>query len=80
MPTINKNLDIKVIRHRVEATAISWSTSGRQDKCEFRGGVARLFRGCSLFEAQHITSRICGICSCGHSLASIQAAEDALGV
>lgn len=39
-----------------------------------------MLRGRSIFEAQHITSRICGICSCGHSLASIQAAEDALGV
>jgi len=35
--------------------------------------------GRSIFEAQHITSRICGICACGHSLASIQAAEDAIG-
>ena len=39
-----------------------------------------MLRGCSVFEAQHITSRICGICACGHTLASIQAAEDALGV
>lgn len=39
-----------------------------------------LLRGRSIFEAQHITSRICGICSCSHSLASIQAAEDALSV
>lgn len=39
-----------------------------------------MLRGRSVFEAQHITSRICGICACGHSLASIQAAEDALGV
>ncbi|MDX9714858.1 MAG: Ni/Fe hydrogenase subunit alpha [Dissulfurispiraceae bacterium] len=38
-----------------------------------------MLRGRSVFEAQHITSRICGICSCGHTLASIQAAEDALG-
>lgn len=38
-----------------------------------------MLRGRSIFEAQHITSRICGICACGHSLASIQAAEDALG-
>ena len=37
-------------------------------------------RGRSVFEAQHITSRICGICACGHTLASIQAAEDALGI
>ncbi len=39
-----------------------------------------LLRGRSIFEAQHITSRICGICSCAHSLASIQAAEDALSI
>ncbi len=39
-----------------------------------------MLRGRSIFEAQHITSRICGICACGHSLASIQAAEDALGI
>ena len=39
-----------------------------------------LLRGRSIFEAQHITSRICGICACAHSLTSIQAAEEALGV
>jgi len=38
-----------------------------------------LLVGRSIFEAQHITSRICGICACGHSLASIQAAEEAIG-
>ncbi len=38
-----------------------------------------LLQGRSIFEAQHITSRICGICACGHSLASIQAAENAIG-
>lgn len=38
-----------------------------------------MLEGRSIFEAQHITSRICGICACGHSLASIQAAEDAIG-
>lgn len=38
-----------------------------------------ILRGRSIFEAAHITSRICGICACGHTLASIQAAEDALG-
>jgi len=39
-----------------------------------------LLRGRSVFEAQHITSRICGICACAHSLTSLQAAEEALGV
>ncbi|WP_438314313.1 Ni/Fe hydrogenase subunit alpha [Candidatus Caldatribacterium sp. SIUC1] len=38
-----------------------------------------MLRGRSIFEAQHITSRICGICACAHSLASIQAAEEAIG-
>ncbi|MDD5218730.1 MAG: Ni/Fe hydrogenase subunit alpha [Candidatus Omnitrophica bacterium] len=38
-----------------------------------------MIRGRSIFEAQHITCRICGICSCGHTLASIQAAENAIG-
>lgn len=38
-----------------------------------------MLRGRSIFEAQHITSRICGICACGHTLASIGAAEDAIG-
>jgi len=39
-----------------------------------------MLRGRSIFEAQHITSRICGICACAHTLASVQAAEDALGI
>lgn len=33
----------------------------------------------SMFEVQHITSRICGICSTGHCMASIKATEDAIG-
>ncbi|MFH1542679.1 MAG: Ni/Fe hydrogenase subunit alpha [bacterium] len=38
-----------------------------------------MLQGRSIFEATHVTCRICGICSCGHTLASIQAAEDAIG-
>jgi len=57
---------------------------GILERCELQIVEApRLFEGMlqgrSIFEAQHITSRICGICSCGHTLASIQAAEDAIG-
>ena len=57
---------------------------GKLEKCQldivesprfFEG----MIRGRSIFEAQHITCRICGICSCGHTLAPIQAAEDAIG-
>ena len=58
---------------------------GRLDSCRLEVVESPRFfegmlRGRSLFEAQHITSRICGICACGHSLASVQAAEDALGI
>ena len=57
---------------------------GKLETCRFDVVEAPRFfegmlRGRSVFEAQHLTSRICGICACGHSLASIQAAEDALG-
>ncbi len=60
-------------------------TGGKLAKCEFQIIESpRFFEsmlvGRSIWEAQHLTSRICGICACGHSLASIKAAEDALGV
>jgi coenzyme F420-reducing hydrogenase alpha subunit len=58
---------------------------GKLAKCEFQVIESpRFFEsmlvGRSIWEAQHITSRICGICACGHSLASIKAGEDALGL
>jgi len=37
-------------------------------------------RGKSYHQLSHITSRICGICSIGHSLASLRATEAAMGV
>jgi coenzyme F420-reducing hydrogenase alpha subunit len=39
-----------------------------------------LLRGRKCYEAPEITSRICGICSCIHTMCSIQAVEDALGI
>lgn len=39
-----------------------------------------MLRGRLVYEAQHLTSRICGICACGHSLASLKASEKAIGV
>jgi coenzyme F420-reducing hydrogenase alpha subunit len=39
-----------------------------------------MLRGKSYVHLQPITSRICGICSIGHSLASLKATESALGV
>jgi coenzyme F420-reducing hydrogenase alpha subunit len=85
---MKKNLNINVeYLTRVEGhgNIVIDVKEGRLDTCRldivesprfFEG----MLRGRSIFEAQHITSRICGICACGHTLASIQAAEDALGI
>ena len=55
------------------------------EKCEWSIPEApRFFEamvvGRSWSELHHITSRICGICSIGHSLASLKATETALGI
>jgi coenzyme F420-reducing hydrogenase alpha subunit len=39
-----------------------------------------MLRDRSWTEAAHITSRICAICSAGHTLASLKATEDAFGI
>ncbi len=39
-----------------------------------------MVRGRKWYDIHHITSRICGICSIGHTLASLQATEAALGI
>ena len=39
-----------------------------------------MVRGQSYMDVAHITSRICGICSIGHTLCALQAVENALGV
>lgn len=59
--------------------------NGAIEKCEWSIPEApRFFEamvvGRSWNELHHITSRICGICSIGHSLASLKATELALGI
>ncbi|MFA5097322.1 MAG: Ni/Fe hydrogenase subunit alpha [Candidatus Margulisiibacteriota bacterium] len=59
--------------------------NGALEKCQFQVIESpRFFEsmlvGRSIWEAQHITSRICGICACGHTLASVKAGEDVLGI
>ena len=39
-----------------------------------------MLRGRPYLQASHITSRICGICACGHATASLRATEHALNV
>ena len=92
-PNLNKpaySKDVKIDVHyltRVEGhgNIVVDVKEGRLTKCEFQVIESpRFFEsmlvGRSIWEAQHITSRICGICACGHSLASIRAAEDGLGI
>ena len=86
----NKAKDVKINVHyltRVEGhgdIAVDVK-AGVLKECKFKVIESPRFfetmlRGRLIYEAQHLTSRICGICSCGHSLASIKAAERAIGV
>src|SRR3972149_9561102 len=58
---------------------------GTIEKCEWNISEApRFFEamvvGRQWSELHHITSRICGICSIGHTLASLKATESAMGI
>jgi len=84
----NKNVDVNV-HHitRVEGHGnINVSIrNGAVEKCEWSIPEApRFFEamvvGRSWNELHHITSRICGICSIGHTLASLKATEAAMGI
>ena len=60
-------------------------TNGNIEKCEWQVPEApRFFEamvvGRHYSEVARITSRICGICAVGHTLASVKATEDALGI
>ncbi len=81
-----KNVDVHHIT-RVEGHGnINVSIrNGVVEKCDWSIPEApRFFEamvvGRSWSELHHITSRICGICSIGHTLASLKATEDALGI
>jgi coenzyme F420-reducing hydrogenase alpha subunit len=60
-------------------------TDGVVEKCEWQVPEAPRFfesmvRGRHYSEVGRITSRICGICAIGHTLASVKATEEALGI
>jgi coenzyme F420-reducing hydrogenase alpha subunit len=60
-------------------------SDGVVEKCEWQVPEAPRFfesmvRGRHYSEVARITSRICGICSVGHTLASVKATETALGI
>ena len=84
----NKNVNIEV-HHvtRVEGHGNIYVNvkQGVLERCEWNVPEApRFFEamvvGRQWTELHHITSRICGICSIGHSLASLKATEAAMGI
>jgi sulfhydrogenase subunit alpha len=85
---MNKNFDVEV--HHVTRVEGHGNITvnvreGKIEKCEWSVPEApRFFEamvvGRSWNELHHITSRICGICSIGHTLASLKATEAAMGI
>ena len=84
----NKNFDVEV-HHvtRVEGHGNIYVNvrNGTMERCEWNISEApRFFEAMVLgrkwSELHHITSRICGICSIGHTLASLEATEAAMGI
>jgi len=85
---MSKNIAINV-EHvtRVEGhgNIVMNANNGKLSKIEWQVSEAPRFfesfvRGRPYNELSHITSRICGICSIGHSLASLKATENALDI
>ena len=83
---INVNIDVHhVTRVEGHGNIVVDVKNGELKKCEWQIVEAPRFfeamlRGRPYYEASHITSRICGICSVGHATASLRATENALGV
>jgi sulfhydrogenase subunit alpha len=84
----NKNLDLEVhYVTRVEGHGNIYVNvkEGKIERCEWAIPEApRFFEamvvGRQYNELHHITSRICGICSIGHTLASLRATEGAMDI
>ncbi|HWU41687.1 MAG TPA: nickel-dependent hydrogenase large subunit, partial [Candidatus Acidoferrum sp.] len=84
MKNINVNVD-HVTRVEGHGNIVVNVKEGKIEECKWEVVEAPRFfeafvRGRTYLEVSHITSRICGICSIGHTLCSLQATEAALGV
>ncbi len=82
----NVNIDVEYLT-RVEGHGNIKvnAANGKIEQCEWQViETPRFFESMvvdhSFKELHHITSRICGICSIGHTLASLRATEDALDI
>ncbi|MEA2008583.1 MAG: nickel-dependent hydrogenase large subunit, partial [Chloroflexota bacterium] len=84
MSTVNINVN-HVTRVEGHGNIVLNAKNGKIEECRFDVVEAPRFfegfvRGRPYTEINHITSRICGICSVGHSTTSAMATENALGV
>jgi sulfhydrogenase subunit alpha len=84
MNTINVHVD-HVTRVEGHGNITVNVKEGKIEECQWEVVEAPRFfeafvRGRNYLEISHIVSRICGICSIGHTLASLKATEAALGV
>ncbi len=83
MTTVNVNVH-HLTRVEGHGDIVIEVVNGEIKKCRFEVVEAPRFfeafvRGRPYYEINHITSRICGICSVGHSTTSTRATEKALG-
>ena len=84
--TVSAHIDIHhVTRIEGHGNIVVNVDKGKVEKCEWQVPEAPRFfesmvRGRHYSEVARITSRICGICSIGHTLASVKATENALGI
>lgn len=84
MSEININVE-HLTRVEGHGNIILNAKDGTVEKVQWQVSEAPRFfesfvRGRPYTELSHITSRICGICSIGHSLASLKATEAAMGI
>lgn len=84
MSTVNVNVHY-VTRVEGHGDIVVDVKNGQIKECRFEVVEAPRFfeafvRGRPYYELSHITSRICGICSVGHSTTSLRATEKALGI
>jgi sulfhydrogenase subunit alpha len=84
MTTVNVNVH-HLTRVEGHGNIVVDVKNGEVLRCEWQVVEAPRFfeamlRGRPYYEASHITSRICGICSVGHATASLRATETALGL
>ncbi|MFH0815676.1 MAG: Ni/Fe hydrogenase subunit alpha [Methanobacteriota archaeon] len=84
MSNVNINVE-HLTRVEGHGNIVLNAKDGKIEKVQWQVSEAPRFfesfvRGRPYNELSHITSRICGICSIGHSLASLKATEAAMGI